>query len=150
MRIYSAKISYQLLQEGPAVTLSRAESVVEYMAGAFDENPLAESFYVVCVNRKNRPLGRHLVTLGTATAALCHPREVFRIAVLASAVSIICIHNHPSGDPAPSAADLQITRLLKDASKTLEISLLDHIIIGNREDDPIARGFYSFREAGLL
>jgi len=150
MRIYEAKLSYLLVQEGPAVTVSNAASVVDYMRGGFDELPLAEAFYVIVLNRKNRPLGRHRVTVGTATAALAHPREVFRIAVVASASAIICVHNHPSGDPAPSAADAQITRLLREAGSTLEIPLLDHVIIGNPIDDPLARGYYSFREAGLL
>jgi DNA repair protein RadC len=123
---------------------------VEYMQGAFDEAPVAEMFYVVCLTRKNRPLGRHRVTVGTATAALAHPREVFRIAILASAAAIVCVHNHPSGDPGPSAADLTITKLLREASKTVEIDMLDHVIIGTKDDDPLGRGYYSFREAGLL
>ena len=150
MRIYNATIHYHLVQEGYQEVLSTAERVVQYMTGAFDEAPVAEMFYVVCLNRKNRPLGRHRVTIGTATAALAHPREVFRIAILASASAIVCVHNHPSGDPAPSSADVQITHLLREASKTIEISMLDHVIIGTKEDDPIGMGFYSFRNAGLI
>jgi DNA repair protein RadC len=150
MRIYNATIHYHLVQEGYQEVLSTAERVVQYMTGAFDEAPVAEMFYVVCLNRKNRPLGRHRVTIGTATAALAHPREVFRIAILASASAIVCVHNHPSGDPAPSSADIQITHLLRQASKTVEISMLDHVIIGTKEDDPIGMGFYSFRNAGLI
>ena len=141
MRIYDAKIQYQLVQEGPQEVLNTAEKIVEYMTGAFDEVPVAEMFYVVCLSRKNRPMGRHRVTVGTATAALAHPREVFRVAILANACAIVCVHNHPNGgDPAPSAADVQITRLLKEASKTVEIDLLDHVIIGNRDDDPLGQG----------
>ena len=88
--------------------------------------------------------------MGTATATLAHPREVFRVAVLASAVAIVCIHNHPSGDPSPSAADVAITRQLHEAGNLMEIELLDHLIIGNQEDDPNGRGYFSFREAGRL
>jgi len=150
MRIYNATIHYHLVQEGYQEVLSTAERVVQYMTGAFDEAPVAEMFYVVCLNRKNRPLGRHRVTIGTATAALAHPREVFRIAILASASAIVCVHNHPSGDPAPSSADVQITHLLRQASKTVEISMLDHVIVGTKEDDPLGMGFYSFRNAGLI
>lgn len=150
MRVYEMKIQYHLVQEGPAEVLSRSEKIVQYMEGAFDEAPVVEMFYVVCLNRKNRPIARHRVTVGTATAALAHPREVFRAAILASAAAIVCVHNHPSGDPSPSAADLQITNLLREASKTVEISLLDHVIIGNPTDDPTGRGHYSFRDAGLL
>ncbi len=93
MRIYDAKIQYHLVQEGPQEVVNTADKIVQYMAGAFDEAPVAEMFYVVCLNRKNRPLGRHRVTLGTATAALAHPREVFRVAILANACAIICVHN---------------------------------------------------------
>ncbi len=150
MRIYDAKIQYHLVQEGPQEVLSNAEKIVQYMAGAFDEAPVAEMFYVVCLNRKNRPLGRHRVTVGTATAALAHPREVFRAAILANACAIACVHNHPSGDPAPSRPDVQITRLLKEASKTVEFDLLDHVIVGTKEDDPLGLGYYSFRNAGLI
>jgi DNA repair protein RadC len=150
MRIYEAKISYQLVQEGPAETVSNAVKIVEYMRGGFDELPLAESLYVIILNRKNKPMGRHRVTVGTATSALAHPREVYRIAVMASAAAIVVVHTHPSGDPSPSAADLQITRLLRDGGQTLEIPILDHVIIGNAIDDPLGRGYYSFREAGIL
>ena len=150
MRIYNTTIHYHLVQEGYQEVLSTAERVVQYMTGAFDEAPVAEMFYVICLNRKNRPLGRHRVTIGTATAALAHPREVYRIAILASASAIVCVHNHPSGDPAPSSADVQITHLLREASKTVEISMLDHVIIGTKEDDPLGIGFYSFRNSGLI
>ena len=150
MRIYNTTIHYHLVQEGYQEVLSTAERVVQYMTGAFDEAPVAEMFYVICLNRKNRPLGRHRVTIGTATAALAHPREVYRIAILASASAIVCVHNHPSGDPAPSSADVQITHLLREASKTIEISMLDHVIIGTKEDDPLGIGFYSFRNAGMI
>lgn len=150
MRVYELSVKYHMVQEGPAELLNRAEKIVEYMKGAFDEAPVVEMFYVICLSRKNRPIARHRVTIGTATAALCHPREVYRAAILSSAAAIVACHNHPSGDPCPSSADLQITNLLRDAGKTLEIQLLDHVIIGTVEDDPKSRGFYSFREAGLL
>ena len=93
---------------------------------------------------------RHEATSGTATSSLVHPREVFREAIRAGASAVICAHNHPSGDPAPSSADIQVTRQLREASKTVDIDLLDHIIIGRRESDPAGLGFFSFREAGLL
>jgi len=101
------------------------------MRGAFDDAPLQESFYVVCLNRKHRPICRNRVTLGTATSTLAHPREVFRIAILASAAAIVCVHNHPSGDPSPSfcrlGGDTTIKRSVQDL---LGIELLDHIVIG--------------------
>ncbi|HWA08377.1 MAG TPA: DNA repair protein RadC [Opitutaceae bacterium] len=109
-----------------------------------------EKFWVLCLNRKNRLLKRIEVTSGTATAALAHPREVFREAVRTAAAAIICVHNHPSGDPTPSSADLQVTRQLREAARALDIELLDHVIVGQPSADPLGLGYYSFRTAGLL
>ena len=109
-----------------------------------------EKFWVLCLNRKNRLLKQVEVTSGTATNSLAHPREVFREAIRRGATAIICVHNHPSGDPAPSAADIQVTRQLREAAKTVEIELTDHVIVGRAMADPRGLGFYSFREAGVL
>ena len=109
-----------------------------------------EKFWVLCLNRKNRLIRQHEATSGTATSSLVHPREVFREAIRAGASAVICVHNHPSGDPAPSSADIQVTRQLRDAAKAIDIDLLDHIVIGRREVDPADLGYYSFRESGLL
>ena len=122
------------------------EHVVRHPAYSPDQ----ECFVVFCLNRRNRLLGWQLITLGTATACLVHPREVFRAAIVANACTVLCAHSHPSGDPAPSSADLQITRQLVAASKAVDIGLLDHVVIGRPDADPVGRGYYSFREAGLV
>ncbi len=109
-----------------------------------------EKFWVLCLNRKNRLIKCVEVTSGTATSSLAHPREVFREAIRESATAIICAHNHPSGDPAPSSADIKITRQLREAGQAVDIILLDHVILGNSTADPLNRGYYSFRESGLI
>ncbi len=109
-----------------------------------------EKFWVLCLNRKNRLIKRVEVTSGTATSSLAHPREVFREAIRQGATAVVCVHNHPSGDPAPSAADVQVTRQLRDAAKAVDIELLDHVIVGRPGADPQGRGYYSFREAGVI
>jgi DNA repair protein RadC len=109
-----------------------------------------EKFWVLCLDRRNRLRKRVEVSSGIATAALAHPREVFRAAIREAAAAVICAHNHPSGDPSPSAADIQLTRQLREAAAAVDIPLLDHVIIGRRGADPLGRGYYSFREAGLL
>ncbi len=109
-----------------------------------------EKFWVLCLNRKNVLMKRVEVTSGTASSSLVHPREVFREAIRIGALSIIAVHNHPSGDPHPSSADIQVTRQLREASRTVGIDLLDHVIVGTAGNDPSGRGFYSFHEAGLL
>lgn len=104
-----------------------------------------EAFAVLTLNRKNRLLGRHVVTLGLADASLVHPREVFRQAILDNACSIVLAHNHPSGDPTPSAEDVRITRQLVDAGRIIGIQVIDHVVIG-RGATPLT----SLREAGLI
>jgi DNA repair protein RadC len=150
MRVYEAGIRYTLVRDGRSEPVNSPEKIVRYMAGAFDDAPVQEAFFVICLDRKNKPLGRHRVTLGTATSCLTHPREVYRIAVLASAAAIVCVHNHPSGDPAPSSCDVHVTRQLRDAARAMDIDLHDHVIIGQKEDDPMGKGYYSFREAGVV
>lgn len=139
--------------EEPPV-LSRADTVARFfrekIETGVDFDREVESFWVLLLDRKNRLKMFQQVTSGTATAALAHPREVFRAAIVGSAAAIVCLHNHPSGDPAPSMADTQITQLLAQAAKVLEISMVDHVIIGRAGADPLGRGYYSFREAGLI
>ena len=109
-----------------------------------------ERFWVLCLDRKNRLLKRIEVTKGTATNCLAHPREVFREAIRLSATAIIAVHNHPSGDPAPSRADIQVTRQLRESAKVIGIDLIDHIVVGHKQHDPRGIGYYSFNEAGLI
>ena len=129
--------------------LNRADLIAAHLdsvASGLD----VEKFWVLCLNRRNRLRKRVEITSGTATAALAHPREVFRSAIRESAAAVVCVHNHPSGDPSPSAADIQLTRQLREAAAAVDIPLLDHVIMGRRGADPLGRGYYSFREAGLL
>jgi len=133
-----------------AVILDTPEKVAAYLAFAYAENPIQEGFFTVLLDRKNYPLGRHMVTLGTLTSSLVHCRETFRAAIIGGAASIVVSHNHPSGDPRPSSADLSVTRSLREASQILGIDLVDHVIVGDKSADPAGRGFYSFREAGFV
>ncbi len=90
-----------------------------------------EEFLAVMLDGKNRALGFHVVSIGTLTASLVHPREVFKAAILANAAAMILVHNHPSGDPTPSAEDRAITERLREAGDLLGIRLLDHVVIGD-------------------
>ena len=151
MRVYEAKLIYEAtLFEVGTQSLSSANVIYDYMKDVLEIHPMQEVFYVILLNRKNKPLGRIAITSGTVSSAIAHPREVFRPAILGGASAIICAHNHPSGDPAPSAADVQVTRALRDAAKIIDIELLDHVIVGDAKADPHGRGYYSFREAGVL
>lgn len=102
-----------------------------------------EHFLVLPLSAKNEVLMVADVSVGTLTNALVHPREVFEPPIRCGAAHIILAHNHPSGDPAPSAEDHRLTRLLKDAGALLGIPVTDHVIIGGD-------GFFSFAEEGVL
>ena len=104
---------------------------------------LGEVFYVLTLNTQSRVVSCQEVTRGTLNSSLVHPREVFRLAIAEGAAGIIVVHNHPSGDPTPSADDRTVTKQLVEAGKIIDIPVYDHVVIGN--------GCYvSFAEAGLL
>ncbi|HEY5777103.1 MAG TPA: DNA repair protein RadC [Terrimicrobiaceae bacterium] len=107
-----------------------------------------ELLRVVLLDTKLRLLAVEDVALGSLNECIAHPREIFRPAIVHSAYAAILVHNHPSGDPTPSQADHRLTRQLSEASKLLQINLLDHIIIGL--PDGGRHPYFSFREAGVL
>jgi DNA repair protein RadC len=90
-----------------------------------------EHFWAIGLNARNIVLYIELITLGTLTHSLVHPREVFRMAIIKAAASITIGHNHPSGNPEPSMDDIMITERLKHAGEIIGIGVMDHIVIGN-------------------
>lgn len=90
-----------------------------------------EHFVCLYLNTKNQVMGKQTVFVGSLDASIVHPREVFREAIKRSSASIICLHNHPSGDPTPSREDIAVTKTLQQAGDLIGISLLDHVIIGD-------------------
>lgn len=101
-----------------------------------------EHFVAVLLDTKNRVLAGELISIGSLDASLVHPRELFKAAIRYSASAVILVHNHPSGDPTPSDADVSCTRRLAEAGRVLGIDVLDHVIIGDGE-------YVSFRERGI-
>jgi DNA repair protein RadC len=109
-----------------------------------------EVFWVLVLNAKNRMVcPPRAITHGLRNASLVHPREVFREAVPWNGISIILAHNHPSGDPEPSAEDLRVTGQLVEAGRTLDIPVLDHVILGGGTESGALKTF-SLRESGLV
>ena len=90
-----------------------------------------EHFWLILLNAQNHYLMHTLVSMGTQSASLVHPREVLGPALREGAASVILVHNHPSGDPTPSREDLRLTRQLADGATLLDVRLHDHLIIGN-------------------
>lgn len=102
-----------------------------HVAGNPFYNAECECFGVLLLNTRRRVKGHQLVSTGTLDTILVHPREVFRLAIAANAAAILVAHNHPSGEPSPSEADIKVTRDLIRAGQLLKIELLDHVVIGN-------------------
>jgi len=102
-----------------------------------------EMFITLHLDGKNRIIVMDLVSIGTLNQSLVHPRSIFQTACLSNAAALICIHQHPTGDPTPSSEDISITRRLKEAGELMGIKVLDHIIIGDNE-------YLTFVERGLL
>jgi len=108
-----------------------------------------EMFQVLTINARGYVIDRHLATLGLSDCSLVNPSIVFRHAIQDSAHSLIMVHNHPSGDPTPSAEDIRVTRQLIAASQIIDIKLLDHVVIGRSEQEG-GINFISMREEGLV
>ena len=127
----------------PFVGISfRCSSDIFRAFGQLAEMPV-ESFLVVHLDSKNRMVGMTTCSIGSMTSSLVHPRDVFRPAIANMTAGLIFIHNHPSGDPAPSDEDLQITKRLCEVGKVIGIRCLDHIIIGSGR-------YFSFADSGLM
>ena len=144
MRLRELTVRYSVRKDGegqPVVvgrdTSNPRETAALLMTMLQDEP--SEVFAILCVTTKYRVIAYYEVSRGTLDATLVHPREVFKVALLANAAAIILTHNHPSGDPSPSPDDVQLTRRLVDAGALLGVEVLDHIVVGDsryyREDE---------------
>jgi len=102
-----------------------------------------EMFYVVLLTNKNKKIREVKISEGSLTASLVHPREVFNPVIRESAAAVIFVHNHPSGDPAPSPEDIDITKRLKQVVEVMGVRVLDHVVIGHGR-------YYSFSDKGML
>jgi DNA repair protein RadC len=102
-----------------------------------------DEFHVLALGSQSQVLAARLITRGILNSSLVHPREVFRAAILEAAAGLIVVHNHPSGDPTPSADDRAVTRQLVEAGRILDMPVYDHVIVGGDR-------YVSLAEAGLL
>ncbi|MBE6022843.1 MAG: JAB domain-containing protein [Cellulosilyticum sp.] len=126
----------------PRIKISDPRTLAEYFMEIL-RHEKSECFVVTFIDAKCKLMGYQMVSKGSLTASIVHPREVFKLAIQKSAHSIIVLHNHPSGDPTPSSEDLQITKRLKTVGEVVGIPLLDHIIIGDNS-------YKSLREESYL
>ena len=124
------------------LSLNHPQTIADYYMEQL-RHEKQEQLFCMMLDTKNHLLGEEMIFKGTVNSSLVNPREIFLAAFAYHAVGIILIHNHPSGDPSPSQADLQVTGRIKCAGEILGIPLLDHIIIGDCK-------YLSFRQQGIF
>jgi len=141
-----SRVRVQLVREGNvrASRVQGPQNIVRLFLELVPEDEPVESFVVFCLDTQNRITACGVVTRGILNASLVHPREVFQRAILANSASIICAHNHPSGDPDPSPEDIEVTAQLVAAGRIVGIPVRDHVITG------AAGSYVSMLERGLL
>ena len=127
--------------------ISSAEDVYD-LCGAEMRTMNREVLRVLLLDTRGHLLRTEDVSVGSVSETIAHPREILRPALLHSATSFILVHNHPSGDPQPSAADRTLTRRVSEAAGIIQIAFLDHVIIGAPKEG--ADPYFSFREMGIL
>jgi DNA repair protein RadC len=155
---YAAKLRgcefrIQRLNDGmPASTLLNGDTpdmIVSYLRQRLPASPKyngdVENLIAVHLNTRKKIIGFEVISNGTIDTLLCHPREIFKSAIVLNAASIILAHNHPSGDPTPSEADIRVTRETVRAGQLLKIEVLDHIILGHDAHTSLReRGYFAF------
>jgi DNA repair protein RadC len=140
------RMAQELRAESPL--LDSAERIADLLREdnrAYD----VETFQVLLVNTRRKLISIERISKGTLDTILVHPREVFRHAIAANAAAVILVHNHPSGDPSPSDADIKVTRDLIRAGQLLRIEVLDHVILGRKTEER-PKDFLSLRELGYF
>jgi len=126
------------------IQVDSPESTVRALNSLMDMDTLAvEKVVLVCLDTKNKIMSINQISQGTVNSSLVNPREIFQMALLQGATNIIVAHNHPSGNPKPSGADIDVTKRLAEAGKILGVNLLDHLIIGDGK-------YTSLRERGCI
>ncbi|HZR16615.1 MAG TPA: DNA repair protein RadC [Verrucomicrobiae bacterium] len=140
------RMAQEIRQESPA--LDAPERVADLLRET-NRTYEVENFQVVLLNTRRKLIRVENISQGTLDTILVHPREVFKPAIAANAAAIILAHNHPSGDPTPSEADIKVTRDLIRAGHLLKIDVLDHIILGRASQDR-PRDYVSLRELGYF
>lgn len=142
VREAALRMSWQKLMESDLPVISNWDAMVDYCraVAGYKER---EEFRIIFLNSKNRVMGEEIQQRGTVDSVAIHPGEVVKSSVLKGAKSIILLHNHPSGDVTPSAADIAITKKVREGLASVDINLIDHLIVSKYE-------YFSFNDHGLL
>jgi DNA repair protein RadC len=153
--LHGCEFKIMRLNDAPAAdtVLDNPDRIVDYLrprlAASMIYRPDIENLIVVHLNTRKRPIGFEIVCTGTLDTLLCHAREVFKSAIVHNSAGLVIAHNHPSGDPAPSEADIKVTRDLIRAGQLLKIEVVDHVVLGVATPER-AKAWASLRELGYF
>jgi DNA repair protein RadC len=150
--LYEPVITYRARQ-GVRRKLDSADKLAARFRELFTElnpDPTKEAVIIVTLSTRFMEVGYRLMSLGSSRNALIAPADTMRAALLLGGVGFAIAHNHPSGDPSPSAADVRITATIREAAKAVGVDFIDHLVIGDVGGDPLGVGHYSFRSAGQV
>ncbi len=141
--LQEVEITYSTPQPVFSQAVKSSQDAFEILKSLYDPRKinLKEFFYVLLLSRSNHILGYALNSIGSTAGTVVNIKEIFQLAILSNASSIILSHNHPSGNLRPSQADIQLTKKIKEGGRLFEISLLDHLIVTHK-------GYYSFADEG--
>ena len=140
---YIREINVKYGKKLQSIPITSPNDIANFIRNKILKTNAKEHFILLCLDGSHHVIGYNVVSIGTANAAMVHPREVFQPAVLTGAVSIVVAHNHPSGSLTPSKEDRSVTEKLKEAGKLLDIKVLDHLIITEESH-------LSFHEMGMM
>jgi DNA repair protein RadC len=153
MIIYEPEIKYNR-KDIEEVTIENAADAYAYLYKWFHtkaEDITREHIILVGLNNKQKVVFTKILTIGTDNQTLAKPSDIIKHVLMGNVNTFILAHNHPSsGNPAPSTADMRITRMLRECANIMELYFQDHIILGEVANDPLGLGYYSFREAGII
>lgn len=150
--LYEPVITYRA-RKAARRNLCSADNLAARFRELFAElnpDPTKESAIIITMSARQMEVGHRLLTLGTSNQTLISQADTLRAALLLGGTSFAIAHNHPSGDPSPSSADLRITSAIRNAADAVGLTFTDHIVIGEADADPLGVGHYSFRSAGNL
>jgi DNA repair protein RadC len=142
MRRYRLELVLESGADEPEETILRTSTDAARLLAPFFAGADREEFVVVLLDAKHRPIGINTVSIGSLTASIVHPREVFKPAIAGNSAALLLAHNHPSGDPTPSTEDIELSKRLREAGELVGIRLLDHVILGDGRH-------HSFVDAGM-
>jgi DNA repair protein RadC len=152
MKVYNLEYKFSVVEEVEGEALTSTRGYLNYLRSAFDDLPMQEQVWVLCLNVHHVPVCRRRITIGVVDCVQFHMRELYAPALSpnVNASYIVVAHNHPSGSTVPSDADYKATEAFKKAGQAIGVPCIEHLVIGDPKSCPKGLGYFSFATNGYL